>query len=107
MHEQSETVGGGNRWWNVYGRNTSQAGQRLPLIFPSEQENYPDAISASQAAALRSLLTREDERPYVPSPRPQVPLDFGVGARMSKQPAPRAVLDTGIAQLFRLLGLAQ
>jgi hypothetical protein len=54
-HEQSETIqdSSGN-WINIYGKNTPQAGQPLPLKYPYEKANYPDVNSAVEAAKRRS-----------------------------------------------------
>ena len=106
-HEQSETRGSGERWRNVYGRGTPQSGLPLPPAFGFERNVYPDVKSAESAAALRSLFTREDERPYVPSSLPQVPLDFGAGlARPLRNARPgEPIALSGIALLLRLLGM--
>jgi hypothetical protein len=56
-HEQSETtMNDAGKWTNVYGGNTPQAGQPLPLQHEYESPEYDDVQSAVEAASLRSIM---------------------------------------------------
>lgn len=63
MHEQSETVKRGDRWYNVYGKKTAKAGQVLKPKYFFERESYGSVGKAEHAARRRSeAYGRERER---------------------------------------------
>lgn len=89
MHEQSETIRGlDNLWWNIFGRNTANAGSMLPGERP--YATLPEAISG---AKIRSNgfenepngpleLQRFYERAYSPPILEADPLQYIRGPQM-------------------------
>ena len=59
-HEQSETIQDKlGRWINVFGKDTPQAGQPLPMMYDWERAFYPTVEEAVAAASRRSKLEND------------------------------------------------
>ena len=85
-HEQSETIQDETgKWINIYGRNTPQAGQRLPGT-----EAYDSRQEAEAAARKRSEEYRPPSNPSSAPPgrRMYLPLEGGALLEAKKNPDP-------------------
>lgn len=72
-HEQSETIQNKlGRWFNVFGKNTPQAGQPLPRKYKWEKPDYETVEEAVAAAKKRSELERPAETPLNMTPGPRL-----------------------------------